>query len=364
MSIASALTALNTDIENARTAIINKGGTVTANGGSSQLATDIATIPSGGSFIGIPREISNGTIQLIQANHTYTVPDNVTDIGGYAYYSAFYSDKKLTRFNSNNVTTISGVYGMTYACQSATGLTTVDMSNLRTLIGTQCMASAFYGCSALTNVDLSSFTTASGTNVMSTCFRNCTGLTELNFPSLVTINGSSAFSGICNGCTNLVTVTFPNVTTITGSNVMLNAFQNNTSLVNIGFPKLKTIGANTSPANYGHLSGVFNGCTQITTMTFPELEAIYCNGGTSAVYGSFANNTYIQKLYFPKLDFIGYGTGAASNNRHACKNVFAGCTALTELHFAEDNQSAIEASDGYSTAWGRGAGNVTIYFDL
>ena len=47
MTIASALTALNTDIVNARTAITNKGGTVTVNGGSSQLATDIATIPTG-----------------------------------------------------------------------------------------------------------------------------------------------------------------------------------------------------------------------------------------------------------------------------------------------------------------------------
>lgn len=47
MTIASALTALNTDIVNARTAITNKGGTVTSGGGSSQLATDIATIPSG-----------------------------------------------------------------------------------------------------------------------------------------------------------------------------------------------------------------------------------------------------------------------------------------------------------------------------
>lgn len=47
MSISTALTALNTDIQNARTAITNKGGTVTSGGGSSQLATDIATIPSG-----------------------------------------------------------------------------------------------------------------------------------------------------------------------------------------------------------------------------------------------------------------------------------------------------------------------------
>lgn len=46
MTIAFALTSLNQDIQNARTAIINKGGTVTTNGGSSQLATDIATIPT------------------------------------------------------------------------------------------------------------------------------------------------------------------------------------------------------------------------------------------------------------------------------------------------------------------------------
>ena len=44
MSISSALTALNQDIQNARTAIVNKGGTVTTGGGSSQLAADIATI--------------------------------------------------------------------------------------------------------------------------------------------------------------------------------------------------------------------------------------------------------------------------------------------------------------------------------
>ena len=50
MSISSALTALNQDIQNARTAIVNKGGTVTSGGGSSQLATDIATISGGGKY--------------------------------------------------------------------------------------------------------------------------------------------------------------------------------------------------------------------------------------------------------------------------------------------------------------------------
>ena len=44
MTIANALNDLNTDIQNARTAITNTGGTVTSGGGSSQLATDIGTI--------------------------------------------------------------------------------------------------------------------------------------------------------------------------------------------------------------------------------------------------------------------------------------------------------------------------------
>ena len=48
MSIATALTALHSDVENARNKIAEMGGTVTPNGGTSQLSADIATIPQGG----------------------------------------------------------------------------------------------------------------------------------------------------------------------------------------------------------------------------------------------------------------------------------------------------------------------------
>jgi len=51
MSIATELTALQQDITNARAAITSMGGTVTSGGGSSQLATDIATIPGGTPWI-------------------------------------------------------------------------------------------------------------------------------------------------------------------------------------------------------------------------------------------------------------------------------------------------------------------------
>ena len=48
MSISEQLVALKNDVDSARTAILAKGGTVTQNGGSSQLATDISTIPQEG----------------------------------------------------------------------------------------------------------------------------------------------------------------------------------------------------------------------------------------------------------------------------------------------------------------------------
>ena len=48
MSIATALTALNSDVVNARNKIVEMGGAVTPNGGTSQLSDDIATIPQGG----------------------------------------------------------------------------------------------------------------------------------------------------------------------------------------------------------------------------------------------------------------------------------------------------------------------------
>jgi len=37
---------------------------------------------------------------------------------------------------------------------------------------------------------------------------------------------------------------------------------------------------------------------------------------------------------------------------------------LTALHFGAANETAIKATTGYATLWGRGAGAATVYFDL
>ena len=78
MTIASELTALQTDIVNARSAITAKGGTVTVGGGSSQLATDIGTIPSGG---------GGGDVTLARVSD-----DNGNEIG--TYYMDFVDSSK------------------------------------------------------------------------------------------------------------------------------------------------------------------------------------------------------------------------------------------------------------------------------
>jgi len=153
------------------------------------------------------------------------------------------------------------------------------------------------------------------------------------------------------------------LTTVSGQNVMYGVFKNCTNLPSsITFSNLEIIGADNSNIDMCQFREAFND-TNVTSLTFTNLEKIYCTANVSAG-GTFYNNTTIQKMYFPKLDTITYGTGAASNIQVACKYIFYSCTSLTELHFGAANQSAIEASAGYSTAWGRGAGNVTIYFDL
>lgn len=43
---------------------------------------------------------------------------------------------------------------------------------------------------------------------------------------------------------------------------------------------------------------------------------------------------------------------------------FVGCNELTGIHFAAANETAIKASTGYSTLWGRGAGAATVTFEL
>lgn len=373
MTIASEITKLNTNLTNSYTACQNKGATMPTDQNFDNLATCISSISTGGGGstlitktitqngtynassdnadgysqvtvnvpssggVGIPREVSaQGVYQMPSTSFTFSLPSNATDVNDYALYYSLAYCTSLTSVDLSSLTAISGERAMQYTFSYCTNLTTADLSSLTTIGGSYSLSNTFNGCTSLTSVDLSSLTNISGTSSTYYLFYNCTGLTSVDLSNLTTISGNKAMNYTFNSCTNLSSVNFNN---------------------------LKTIGINSSFVNNSQLAGCFNNCNKLTSITFPNLEKIYCTGSSTAD-GTFGNNKKIQKMYFPKLNTMTYGSGASSTNQVGCKNIFTLCSALTELHFGSANRSAIEASPGYSTAWGRGAGNVTIYFDL
>ena len=316
MTIASEITRINNNIANAYTACDSKGATMPVTQNSANLADCIDSIQTGGasskygatldSFVGDVD--SKGVLQptTAQTNFVFT---GVKDIASNALRYSFTRNMTIKSVSFPDLTSISSF-------------------------------AAIYNT-----------------------FANCTNLTSADLSSLISISGPSGMSYTFSG-TNLTSVDLSSLTTVMSTNSMSYAFYNCSKLANISFPNLEIIGTNSSETDYGHFSNCFYNCTNLKTLTFPKLGKIYCNGGATVNYGTFANNNKVEKMYFPKLDTITYGEGASTSDRAACKNVFHGCAALTELHFGAANQAAIEASPGYSTAWGRGAGNVTIYFDL
>lgn len=193
------------------------------------------------------------------------------------------------------------------------------------------------------------------------------GITSISFPKLKHISGEHAFYRICYVNSKLTEVSFPSLLTVTGGLVFYGAFANNANLTSLSFPVLTQIGSDTqtSWANGGEtFREVVSSPNKCTTLSFPELTTIYCTGNSNS-NGTFVYNDTLQRIDFPKLSVIDKSpayTGSVSLVAH--KNIFYGCSKLTEIHFGAANQAAIEATEGYPTLWGRGAGNATVYFDL
>lgn len=278
-------------------------------------------------------------------------------------YLAFTNCSNLTTLDMGNLTTVTGYRAMASAFKNCTSLESIDLSNLVTVDGDGAMVETFSRCTSLESIDLSNLTTVGTSSALNCTFSYCSNLENIDISNVTTISGAQAMYYAFRDCKKLTSINLGNVTTI-NDNSMSYVFSGCTGITSVLFTNLVQIGQNSSTANYGQMGGCFMGCTNLTSITFPKLEKIYCTGGTTSSYGTFANNNKVQKMYFPKLDTITYGSGANTTNQNACKNVFYGCSDLTELHFAAANQSAIEASPGYSTLWGRGAGNATVYFDL
>ena len=145
-----------------------------------------------------------------KADIKYLIPEGVTSIGKYAFYSC----SRLTSIEIPEGVTSIGRYAF-YGCSSLTSieipervtsienstfsncssLTSIEIPEGVTSIGNY----AFYSCSRLTSIEIPEGVTS----IENSTFSNCSSLTSIEIPEGVTSIGSNAFFG-CKSLTNII----------------------------------------------------------------------------------------------------------------------------------------------------------------
>ena len=290
MSIASQLQAYKNGLTDAYNMVSQKGGTMPVHKNMSSLASSIATIPGGGSFVGIPREVSaRGVYQAPSSSFAFSLPSSATDIGTYALGYAFYNCAGLTSADLSSLTAVSGGGAFYYAFYLCESMTSVDLSSVATVSGSSAFQNAFDYCTSLSSLDLSSLTTVSGNNAFSYAFEFNRGLTSLDLSSLTTVSGSSAFSYAFNNCSSLTSIDFSSLATISGNTAFSYAFNACTSLTSISFPSLTT-------SSFGSRTNQFyrmlNNCTGVT-VHFPSAIQSTIGNWSDVTNGFRGTNTTV-----------------------------------------------------------------------
>lgn len=301
---------------------------------------------------------SNGVLQAPTAQ-TDLVFDGVTEIAGYGLYYKFYRCKGVKSISFPDLLTLSAGNTLSYICDNCTELTHVHFAKVTSISGQRALQNAFSNTSC-SSISFPLLQSISGQYALYFAFSGVP-LVSVSFPKLKTISGGYAFDHAFYQCSALTSVDFPELEEITADAFYL-AFNGATKLANASFPKLKVLGTPENNTCEGQFESTFNSTGAPITLSFPELTAIYCAGTSNYSSGTFRGCSAVTRIDFPKLSIIATGQNSGTYVGH--KNIFNGCSKLTELHFGVANQAAIEATEGYSTLWGRGAGNATVYFDL
>lgn len=221
-------------------------------------------------------------------------------------------------------------------------------------------------------------------------FNSCTRLSSVNFQNLKRLGGSPVYPGLkdtFSHCISLSSISFPSLTAI-NSNGLEGSFTGMTQLTSMEFPALVQLsGNNIFKSTYSS--------SDIVRVDFSALERI---NGFSIFYSAFNglkyNSSYIDQyleLHFQELTSINITSSGSYQAMFAVQNKLnptfrAGCKIyfyklrqikspnmftsgayyqfVTEIHFPSDAQASIQASPGWETLWGLGAGSCEVIFDL
>ena len=192
-----------------RTAINNKGGTLTTTDTFASYPSAIDSLPSGGGdslkefldetknasylFCGYANSVSttwyyNLTNERLQKILSYNTTSNVTNMSG-----MFFSCVKLTTIPSINTSLVTNMSYMFYSCENLTTIPQLDTSKVTTMVN------MFYSCSKLTTI--SQLDTSKVTD-MGGMFYFCTKLTTIDITYFSSTN--SNFAGYCKSLTKLI----------------------------------------------------------------------------------------------------------------------------------------------------------------
>lgn len=348
MSLTSKLQLIKQDVNRARNAITEMGGSVTENGGTSQLENDIKTIPIS---VGVLREIApDGTFQIPQAPFKFSLSEDATKLGENSLRYGFYKATNLTEIDFSSLIQITEDYAMSYAFYQCTGLTKADLSGLAMVDSTEAMNYAFEGCITLNTLILRALAIVRGQATMYRAFHGCSGLTEAILPWLLYVgtyedNSAQTEMAYCfAGCSALQTVNLGRLKSL-GYSSMLNAFQNCTSLQTVDIHSLEKIGRS-------GLSSAFAGCTNLESVSFNSLNEMRQN----ALYQTFRGCTKLKNLYFHALTMESF----TENNTMA--QMLQGVTGCT-VHLPAELDNTTFKNYNFVRNGFNGT-NTTILYDL
>ncbi len=237
-----------------RTAINNKGGTLTTTDTFSSYATAIDSLPSGGDplkeYLDETKDASymfcgysynsqhstwyyNLTYERLQKILSYDTTSSINKIQGMFYYceklttiplinTSLVTDMSYMFYNCSNLTTIpqldtSSVTNMTYMFANCTSFTSMPQLDTSNVLNTYNM---FQGCERLTTIP--QLNTSKVIN-MYLMFYNCYKLTKIDITHMKTTSTSSS-NGFAYNCYSLTKLIIRNMTTIPALNS--NAFNN------------------------------------------------------------------------------------------------------------------------------------------